>query len=212
MEVNMNRKQKGLFFPIISLLLIAVIYSSLSIANLDKKAQASESNKSKYDQRISEFEILLEQYDKKLNKVAEENDNLSKQLATVANSKPQTVKVTTPGQVQTVTQTETVYQTEIKQIEKNQATVTIENVGAFKVNLQSNDNVLTVLKRASEQNNFGLKYDTYSFGVFITGIGGINPTGNKYWAFYFNGAFSNVGASDQPVVKGDSIFWQLASF
>lgn len=208
----MNRKQKGLFFPIISLLLIAVIYSSLSIANLDKKAQASESNKSKYDQRISEFEILLEQYDKKLNKVAEENDNLSKQLATVANSKPQTVKVTTPGQVQTVTQTETVYQTEIKQIEKNQATVTIENVGAFKVNLQSNDNVLTVLKRASEQNNFGLKYDTYSFGVFITGIGGINPTGNKYWAFYFNGAFSNVGASDQPVVKGDSIFWQLASF
>ena len=208
----MKKIFKSLTFPAISILLILAIYGGLSIISLDKKASAAQSDNTKYDQRISELEGLLGQYSDKLNQVIATNNNLSEQLAAVANSKLKTVTVATPPEIKTITQTETIYQTEVKQVEKNEATVTIQNVGSYKVELEADNNAFTVLQRAAAEHGLPLTYDTYSFGVFITGIGGIVPSGNQFWSFYYNGTFSNVGASDQPVKKGDNTFWQLSTF
>ena len=211
----MKKIQKSLIFPAISLLLIATIYGSLSIVNLQKQTELLKNQNQNLVSKISSLDDFSKENEIKINQLSSQNKDLANNLNQVSKqtsgsnnfgTKPSS---SSPEQIViTKTVTETINQP----IETNQATITIENVGSYKVDLQSGDNALTVLKRASERNNFQLIYDTYSFGVFITGIGGINPTGNKYWAFYFNGSFSNVGASEQPMVKGDSIFWQLASF
>lgn len=201
-------------FPAISLLVIAIIYAGLSIVDLQKQAGLLKNQNQNMISKVSGMEDTLNQSIAKINQTISLNNDLQNNLTT---AQKQISRLQSNSGVKTVSAdpivvTKTITETINHQVEKNQATVTIENVGSYKVDLQSGDNALTVLQRASSQNNFALKFDTYSFGVFITGIGGVNPTGNHYWAFYFNGAFSNVGASDQPVKNGDSIFWQLASF
>jgi hypothetical protein len=93
-----------------------------------------------------------------------------------------------------------------------QATVTVQGLGSYKVNIASGDTAFSILQKAAAQNGFGLDYDTYSFGVMITSIGGIKPVGNQFWAFYYNGQFANVGASDQKISADDATFWRLESY
>lgn len=97
-------------------------------------------------------------------------------------------------------------------IEIKESTVKIENVGTYKVEISSNDTAFLILKRAASQNGFSISYDTYDFGVFVTSINGIKANDAQFWAFYYNGAFSNVGASDQKVSQDDVISWKLQSF
>ena len=100
----------------------------------------------------------------------------------------------------------------VKEKPVKSANVTIKGLGSYKVVLKSGDTAFSVLQRAASENKFALTFEKYDFGVFVTGIGKIVPVGNQYWAFYFNGAYSQVGASDQKVSSGDTIFWQLESF
>lgn len=97
-------------------------------------------------------------------------------------------------------------------IEIKEATIKIENIGTFKVEIQAGDSAFSILKRAASQNGFGLVYDTYDFGVFVTSINGTKASNSQFWAFYYNGAFSNVGASDQKISQDDVISWKLQSF
>lgn len=117
--------------------------------------------------------------------------------------------------IQTVTKTATkkVY---IKEKPKYEASVVIEGVGKYKVNVQAGDTAYTALKNASVQNNFALKTTDWGgdLGISIDGIGGVNPTPDehKYWAFYYNNNFSNVGVSNQPVTTDDIIYFVLSSW
>ncbi|AKM81831.1 TPA: DUF4430 domain-containing protein [Candidatus Berkelbacteria bacterium] len=222
-----NKQNLSIFemlrLPLIALAVIASIYGGLLIRDLKSQVNNLKNENQVTSFKTTELSNKLNQLENQANSIKTTNDTLSASLSeaqkqiialqTEVNVKKVAVKptITYVPTVVTKTITQTVTQ-EVDKKEAIQATVTIQNVGSFKVDLQAGDNAFAVLKRASEQNSFPLKYDSYSFGVFVNSIGGIAPAGNQYWAFYFNGTFSNVGASDQPVTKGDSIFWQLASF
>ena len=80
------------------------------------------------------------------------------------------------------------------------------------MNLTDDETAFTILLKAGQENGFSVDYQMYDFGVFITGISGIIPTGNQYWAFYYNGVYSMVGASARPVEDGDATAWKFESF
>lgn len=220
----MKKLLTSLTFPAISVLVVVIIYAGLSIENLNnqtktlqKQSQAITYNANDLQNKLNQLQAEVNQA-KSLAQQTESTNNSLKQSLALAQKQINTLQ--SGGSKKTVNTivaepaviTRTITQTVNQQVEANQATVIIENVGSFKVDLQIGDNAFTILQRASVKNNFALVYQTYSFGVFITGIGGITPSGNQYWAFYYNGAYSNVGASDQPVKKDDNTFWQLASF
>lgn len=201
---------------IISIFLIGLLYGGLNLANLNlQKVKAGQSQED-----IAKKILSLEN---KLNNLENHNSELENKIInlesdlnniTPVSSKP--IEITKYIEkepiIKTVTQTKVVKEIVREEIEKNQAVVTIENIGSFRVDLQENENAFTILKEASTQNGFPLEYQEYSFGVFITSIGGIKPSGNQYWAFYYNGKYSMVGASDQKINKNDTTFWRLESF
>ena len=219
----MQKIYLNLKFPIFAILIIVLIYGGLSLADLKNKTTKLNKQNESLSFKIDDLSNKLNQIQGNIDQAKNDNDILSGKLATAQKQIAYLQNQTTSKQVlgdstekivelKPATITKTITKTVTSEVEKNQATVTIGNVGSYKVDLLSGDNAFEVLKRAATENGFKLDYDTYSFGVFIKSIGNIAPMENQYWAFYFNGAFSNVGASDQPVQKGDSIFWQLTSF
>ncbi|HVY68207.1 MAG TPA: DUF4430 domain-containing protein [Patescibacteria group bacterium] len=46
-------------------------------------------------------------------------------------------------------------------------------------------------------------------GEFVSGIDGVSPDAQHFWAFYVNGRSSNVGAGSYQLHSGDRINWQL---
>lgn len=101
----------------------------------------------------------------------------------------------------------------IKDTPVSAATVSIQNVGSYKVDLKTGDTAFSILQRAANDNGFKLDVTDFGdMGYMVNSIDGILPVGNQYWAFYYNGKYSDVGASGQLVSTGDTIFWELASF
>jgi hypothetical protein len=49
----------------------------------------------------------------------------------------------------------------------------------------------------------------YSFGDMVTGIDGVTPDSNHFWAMYVNGQFSQVGASSYITKNSDTIKWEI---
>ncbi len=51
-------------------------------------------------------------------------------------------------------------------------------------------------------------------GGFITSINGVHQDedAGKYWLYYINGEFAQVGAGEYIVQEGDEITWKLESF
>jgi TolA-binding protein len=194
---------KYLRLPILAVVAILFIYGSIGLAKSQNQTENTQNN----------LQEKIEGLQKQIIQNQNQNDNqiaeLQKQIKAPTPPK-QVAGASITKEIQYVEKTVT--QTVTKEVEKNQAVVTIENLGSYRVDLQSNDNAFTILKRASEQNGFPIEYQEYSFGVFITSIGGIKPSGNQYWAFYYNGKYSIVGASSQPISKNDTTFWKLESF
>lgn len=213
----MKKFLKSLTFPAISLLVIATIYAGISISSISNKTALLKKQNQNMSEQINGLAEVIHENQNKINQTISLNNDLQKNLKSAQSqiallqgntSNKTTSAVATEPTVVTQTLTQTV----VKEVEANQAVVIIRNVGSYKVDIQPGDSAFSVLKRAAANNNFNLLFDTYSFGIFIKSIGGATPTGNQYWAFFYNGNFSNVGASDQPVKKGDSIVWQLESF
>lgn len=94
----------------------------------------------------------------------------------------------------------------------SQAVVIITSLGNFPVEIKQGDTALDILVKAGKENNFEVKYTLYSFGAFITQIGNLAGDSSHYWAFYYNGQYSNVGASGQPIKEGDVTTWNYESF
>lgn len=98
-------------------------------------------------------------------------------------------------------------------VQKESVTLKIAQLGSFKVDLQAQDTAFVILKRAGTENSFEVKYQWYEgLGAFIECIGGICNKDNNYWIFYYNGKYSNVGASSQPVKAGDITSWEFETW
>lgn len=91
-------------------------------------------------------------------------------------------------------------------------TIKIQHLGTFTPAVQAGDTALSVLKRAGSQNGFQVRTTQYWFGEFVDCIGDLCFDDRHYWAFYFNGQYSNVGASAQSVVAGDTSEWKWEGF
>lgn len=203
----MNKYLTKLQLPIFALAVILAIYGFLAIKDLSgKTSELKKENQNLQNNFNTQLSNLTSKINANTTQLAgyENNINALKNKTTM----PQILASTTEPAILT----KVITKTETREVEKNQAVLVIENVGSFKIDIENGDTAFNVLKKAASQNGFNITYDEYSFGVFVTGIGGIKPTANQYWAFYYNGAFSNVGASAQEIKKGDTIFWQLASW
>ena len=96
------------------------------------------------------------------------------------------------------------------EIPKSQyVTVSIAGVGEYKTKILPDETAFTIMIRAARENNFSIDYKIYSFGAFITAIGGIKPADNEFWALYYNGVFSQVGASQLKIKENDLISWRV---
>jgi hypothetical protein len=77
------------------------------------------------------------------------------------------------------------------------------------VSVAYSDTVFTVLKAVADKNNIDLEYKDYAgdMGVFLESINAIgkDSTGKKWWQFWVNGVYSQVGVSSYKVQAGDSI-------
>jgi len=88
----------------------------------------------------------------------------------------------------------------------------IHGLGNYQVDLEENDTAFTVLLRASQKNNFSISYQNYnSLGAFVKCIANICQDKDHYWAFYYNGKYSIIGASSLKVYHNDSTAWKLKS-
>jgi hypothetical protein len=69
--------------------------------------------------------------------------------------------------------------------------------------------VFDLLKQAADENKIDLKYKDYGgeLGVFIESIGGIgkDPAGKKWWQYWVNNRYSQVGVSAYKVQHGDVV-------
>lgn len=205
----MNRFIKSLIFPTISILLVTLVYLGLTVLQIDKKFLTVKAKNHQLSEDINNLSIELSQLSNNLS----ENKTLTKVEPVTTVKKIETRSVINNEIIPEPTEiTKTVTQVIEKEVDKNEMSIIIQNVGSFKIKLKSDDNAFSALQRAASENNFSLTYDNYSFGVFIKSIAEIMPADNQYWAFYYNGAFSNVGAGDQPVKSGDTTFWQLQTF
>ena len=91
-------------------------------------------------------------------------------------------------------------------------TIKIQHLGTFTPEVQAGDTALSVLKRAGSQKGFQVRTTQYWFGEFVDCIGDLCFDDRHYWAFYFNGQYSNVGASVQSIVAGDTSEWKWEQF
>jgi hypothetical protein len=80
------------------------------------------------------------------------------------------------------------------------------------VEVSKEASVFDLLSQVAEKNNLKLEYKDYggSMGVFVDSINGIGSGlgGNKYWQFWVNNVFSEVGASSYRLQSGDMVEWK----
>ncbi|MEI6040111.1 MAG: DUF4430 domain-containing protein [Candidatus Berkelbacteria bacterium] len=229
---NNISKQLGLLF--FGLYLVATVYGGLYINKLNKQNIALDARQTKIENKITELENTLiasqnqiidltqsltqaksdlTYYKKIAANLQNQVDSLikDKETATLAVATKVDQPIAVPAiKKKTVVKkvTNTVYVKEVK----HEVTVTIKGLGSYQVNIESGDTALSVLKQAAADNKFNLETQSYSFGDYVTQIGDQKPASNEFWAFYYNGNFSQVGASDQKVSDNDTIFWQLEKF
>ena len=73
------------------------------------------------------------------------------------------------------------------------------------IEIDEGDTAWDSLKTAVDEEN--IEYQDYGgeLGIFVQGINGVKPTGNKFWLFKVNGEGAKVGASSYKVQPGDKI-------
>lgn len=220
------KKQKINLFDYLSflfliLILVGFLYGGLTINKLVKANQELTLKQNSAQEKIA---LLEQKISDNQNQILTLDDSLKqnqkmlsyyRKLAIDAQAKLNDTNTQTPA-TETVNPIIPAVKTITKKVyvetPKSEATLTIEGMGSYKVPVTSGDTAFTILKKAASQYGLKIAYDSYSFGVFITEIAGLKPVGNQYWAFYYNGKFSQVGAADQNISVNDTIYWRLESF
>lgn len=220
----MKKVINNLYLPLLALIIIGAMYGYISINNLNNKYKELSQKQIDSELKLADLEkvnndnkVILDDNQNRLADYQKQIDNL-KRIAyapkIILGDSTQADSQVTPTIINAAVAPKTITKTVVlkKEVVKKQVSVVIDGIGSYQVNWQAGDTAWSILKRASTKNNFVLQYQMYDFGVFVTGIGGIAPKGNQYWAFYYNGKYAQVGASDQSVSPGDTTFWQLATF
>lgn len=219
-------QQKSSFLDYLAFLFLAIIiagflYGGLTINKLVKANLALEAKQGKLEDKIVGLESKLIDNQNQIISLSDKLDQNDKKLAYYRQLAKDVQNKLAQAQTEaTAAQSANVVTTAIKTVTKKvyietpkyETTLTIEGLGSYKVTVASTDTAFTILKKASDQYGLKIGYDTFSFGVFVTEIGGLKPVGNQYWAFYYNGKYSQVGATDQKISAGDTIYWRLESF
>ena len=229
----MRKLLSYLWLPITASVVVILLYGSLNIVSLRIKNQNLEQKQNELRTKITQLEKEFDSL--KTIQVAGVKDEQSKTKKTIPTAEPSTTPTPQPTPAPTVaataiptvraTSTPTPSTTLPRQTSGqvgasptptpvvDQATVTIENVGSYSVNLQESDTAFSILLRAGDENGFDVSYQIYEgLGAFVTCIAGICAHDNFYWAFYYNGGYSMIGASAQSVISGDTTAWKFESF
>lgn len=202
-----------LWLPLVSLAVLALIYGGLTIFDLKNQNQNLNQKQSRLETKISQLEREFSNI--KPVQVAGVKDEQPSATPTLQPTPAPTAMATsTPTATPTPTPTSTPNPTPtLTPTPVEQAAIIIESVGSYSVNLQENDTAFSILLRAGQENSFTVEYQIYEgMGAFVTCIAGICSHDNYYWAFYYNGNYSMVGASTQPVSAGDTTTWKFESF
>ncbi|MBI3291128.1 DUF4430 domain-containing protein [Candidatus Falkowbacteria bacterium] len=84
----------------------------------------------------------------------------------------------------------------------------------YDIALSGNATVFDLLKKTTTENNISLSYKDYGqeLGVFIESINNLENdiSGNKYWQYWVNGGYAEIGASNYHLKDGDTIEWRYA--
>jgi hypothetical protein len=225
-EQNQNW-MKSLSLLFVGLFLVIIIYGGLSINKLQKQNEALVLNQTKIQAKIislqddvsnqkNQIAVLSGDLEKNQNDLASYKKltySLQKKINESELAKAEAAKLTVVPAIATKTSTKKITKTVyVPEAAKHENSVTVQGVGSYKVTTESGDNAFTALQKATKVGGFPIEYQSYSFGVFVTSIGGQKAAGNQYWAFYYNGNYSQVGASDQKISDNDTTFWRLESF
>lgn len=222
----MKKILKSLIFPAISILIIAIIYTGLSIENLNNQTKALQKqnqtnvfNTNDLQNKLGQLQSEVDQTKALARQAQNLNDSL-KQSLTSAQKQIYALQsgaktTTTLATAEPITITKTVTQTIDRLVVSNQAAVIIDGVGNYRIDLKADDTAFDVLMRANNLYGLNIKYYTYAdMGAFITSINGITPDYSKthqYWAFYYNGSSSKYGVSSVDVSQNDSIEMRLVT-
>ncbi len=78
--------------------------------------------------------------------------------------------------------------------------------------VSQNQTVLDLLGRVALENDLEFKTKDYGdLGLMVTQIGDkINGQENKYWQFWVNGEFAQIGAESYALAEGDRVEWRFA--
>jgi hypothetical protein len=80
--------------------------------------------------------------------------------------------------------------------------------------ISETDTIFDALLRLQKQGDIELVYEDYGgdLGVFLQGIDGVgvgeNISGSKWWHFWVNGTYAQVGVSSQILHPGDVILFK----
>lgn len=86
-------------------------------------------------------------------------------------------------------------------------------IDTYSMDLTKDTSVFELLQKSSQEKNIELKFKDYGgeMGVFVEAIGGIenNIAENKYWQYWVNNNYAQVGPSQQILQTGDVIQWKF---
>jgi len=99
-----------------------------------------------------------------------------------------------------------------EQVKKAQVEVKVDYAGDSgksaeirSVEVEEGKTAWDALQTAVGKENIEFKDYGGDLGIFIAGINGVKPTGNKFWLVKVNGEGAKVGASTYKVKSGDEI-------
>lgn len=78
--------------------------------------------------------------------------------------------------------------------------------------IESGDTVFDLLKKTTEQNNLEFSYKDYGgeMGIFVESINSIKNSisDNRFWQYWVNNVYAQVGAGSYELKDGDVIEWK----
>jgi len=84
--------------------------------------------------------------------------------------------------------------------------------GNYQFKFLPGNNVFQIMSKAKQEYGLEFSYTQYSLGAFIDSIGGLAGDNHHFWALYYNGSMSMVGAADLHPINKDKISWKYTSF
>jgi hypothetical protein len=84
--------------------------------------------------------------------------------------------------------------------------------GSYKIEIEDQLSGLEAMKKAQELYGLTYEYQSSSFGVYITSIGGLEAGNREYWSLEYNGSYAQVGIADLILTDEDTITWKLANY